>query len=96
MKTMFLLAGAAALLAAPALATDAEDIRLLKETRVTLSQAIAAAEKSQGGRAIEAGLDDEHFTPTYEVSVVRPDDRVFDVQVDGVSGKIVAAREDRD
>lgn len=91
-----LLFGSALLLAPPVMATDAEDIRLLKETRISLTQAIAAAEKAHGGRAIQAELDDENFVPTYEVSLVQVNDSVVDVEVDGVSGKILAVRKDRD
>jgi len=78
-----------------AVAADASDIRLLGETKISLGQAIEVAEKSQGGRAVEASLDDDSFSPAYEVSVVK-DNRVFDVQIDGVTGKVLGAREDID
>jgi uncharacterized membrane protein YkoI len=81
---------------ATAIAADKSDIRLLDETKITLSEAIAAAEKTQGGRAIEASLDDDSFSPAYEVSLVVENDTILDVQVDAVSGKVTGAREDKD
>ncbi len=85
------LAGASAAV----IAADRGDLRMLEETKITLTQAVAAAEQHQGGRAIEASLDDDSFKPTYEVSVVQ-DGRFFDVQVDGVTGSVIGSREDRD
>lgn len=80
---------------AAAFAVDRGDIRQLNETKITLTQAIAAAEKDRGGRAIDAGLDDDSFRPAYEVTVVAGD-RIWDVQVDGVSGEVTGSREDLD
>jgi uncharacterized membrane protein YkoI len=74
---------------------DLNDIKLLTEAKITLSQAIHQAEKSQDGQAIEASLDDDSFKPAYEVSVVR-DGKIFDVQVDALSGEVLGAREDVD
>lgn len=76
-------------------ALDAPEYRMLADTKINLIQAIQAAEKNLGGTAVEAGLDDDSFKPAYEVSVVK-DGRVFDVQVDGVSGEVVGSREDND
>lgn len=94
-KTMMATATALAMLSGAAYAADASDIRLLNETKISLSDAIAAAEKHQGGRAIDASLDDDSFKPAYEVTVV-VDNRVFDVQVDGVTGGVIGSREDID
>lgn len=93
------LIAASALIATAGLSTAAfagrEDIRLLSEAKVSLVNAIQAAEKHQGGRAFEASLDDESFKPAYEVSVVK-DNRIFDVQVDAITGEVTGAREDID
>lgn len=80
---------------AAAHAADADELRMLEQAKISLTQAIDAAERHQGGRAIEASLDDDSFQPAYEVSVVK-DGRVYDVQVDGNSGQVLGAREDRD
>lgn len=93
----FLKATAAVALLAPTLAfaADASDVRLLKETKISLTDAIKAAEKDRGGQAIDASLDDDSFRPAYEVSVVSGD-KIWDVQVDGISGSVTGAREDMD
>ena len=89
-----LLAGSAVTLSTATLA-DRDDIRQLAETQITLVQAIEIAEQSQGGRAFEAKLDDDSFSPEYEVDVV-VEDLIFEVTVDGVTGEIRKVKEDRD
>ena len=74
---------------------DRDDVRALKETKITLVQAIQAAEGHQGGQAYEAGIDDDSFSPEYEVSVVR-EDRTYDVRINAVTGEVLGSREDRD
>jgi len=74
---------------------DTSDARRLGETKVTLSQAIDAAQKETGGVAYEASLDDDSFTPTYEVNVAK-DGKSYDVRVDAVTGKVTGTREDLD
>lgn len=74
---------------------DASDLRMLQETKITLVEAIEAAQKSSGGVAYEASLDDDSFSPTYEVNVAK-DGRSFDVRVDAVNGKVTGTREDLD
>ena len=94
-KLGFIVALLAGGVSVAAVAADKGDIRLLEQTSISLTQAIAAAENHQGGRASEASLDDDSFKPAYEVSVV-VGERVFDVAVDGVSGAVIGAREDID
>ena len=77
-----------------ALANDADEVRALSETKISLTQAIAAAERHQGGQAYEAKVDEDSFKPEYEVDVVK-DGRVYEVRVDGVSGEVIGAREDQ-
>lgn len=94
MKKLYLTTTAIILLGSTAYA-DASDVRLLSEAKISLVDAIKAAESSVGGRAIEAGLDDDAWKPAYEVSIVK-DNRLFDVQVDAVDGKVLGSREDID
>ncbi|WP_225410487.1 PepSY domain-containing protein [Stigmatella hybrida] len=82
------------MVAGTALAKDADEIKMLAQTKITLQQAIELAQQHQGGQAFEASIDDDSFTPVYEVSVVK-DNRVYEVWVDGVEGKVLRAREDR-
>lgn len=89
------LLGATALVPATAHAGDQGDVKMLSEAKISLVQAIEIAEKSQGGKAIDAGIDDDSFTPTFEVSVAK-DGKVYDVRVDGVKGTVTDTREDAD
>ena len=61
--------------AATAARADQEDLRLSAEAKVMLTQAIATAEQHLDGRAIGAKLDDDSFTPAYEVTIIK-DNRV--------------------
>ncbi len=74
---------------------DSQDIKAAAQAKISLVQAIEAAEKHQGGKAIDASIDDDSFSPTYEVSVVK-DAKLYDVRVDAVSGSVLGAREDMD
>lgn len=74
---------------------DSDDIKAAAEAKISLVQAINAAEKHQGGKAIDASIDDDSFSPTYEVSVVK-DAKLYDVRVDAVNGSVLGSREDKD
>jgi uncharacterized membrane protein YkoI len=74
---------------------DREDARRLSETKISLTEAIAIAEKHQGGQAYEASLDADSRGLHYEVDVVVGDKR-YEVKVDGVSGDVTKVKEDRD
>jgi uncharacterized membrane protein YkoI len=94
-KPVIILAASAGLAISAAALADQDDIRLLAETRVTLIEAIEIAQNHQGGQAYEATLDDDSFTPEYEVNVV-VDNVSYEVTVDGVSGEVRKVKEDRD
>lgn len=66
----------------------------LAETQITLVQAITTAETHHGGRAYEAELEGDSFTPEYEVKILK-DGKEFEVTVDGVSGEVKRVREDK-
>jgi uncharacterized membrane protein YkoI len=92
----FLAVGALTSIGLPlvALANDADEVRALSETKISLTQAIAAAERHQGGQAYEAKVDDDSFKPEYEIDVAK-DGKVYEVRVDGVSGEVIEAREEQ-
>lgn len=90
----FIAAGVGIAISTVALA-DREDIARLAEAQISLVQAIEIAEQHQGGKAFEATLDDDSFTPEYEVDVV-VENRIYEVTVDGVSGEVRGVREDHD
>lgn len=95
-KAGVLSAALAGLLVAGVAQADRDDVRLLDETKLTLTEAIAIAEKHQNGRAYEAGIDDDSFSPVYEVNVVTTDGRLYELDVDGVTGTVSNVREERD
>lgn len=88
-----------AILLVTAFATNAlagsEDLKAAAQAKISLVQAIESAQKHQGGTAIDASIDDDSFSPTYEVSVVK-DAKLYDVRVDAVTGGILSTREDMD
>lgn len=75
---------------------DRDSVRAMQDAKISLIEAIQAAEKDQQGKAFDASIDDDSFRPSYEVSVIKADGKIFDVQVDAVDGKIIGAREDLD
>lgn len=94
-QVLFALATGAGLALATAASADRDDVRRLAETQVTLIQAIEIAESHQGGRAYEAKLDDDSFSPEYEIDLVI-EDLFFEVTVDGVTGEVRKVKEDHD
>lgn len=58
---------------------------------ITLATAIRTAEKSVGGKAVEAGIEDEDDGGMYKIEVAK-DAFVHDVVIDIVSRKIVSER----
>jgi uncharacterized membrane protein YkoI len=64
--------------------------------RISLQQAIAAAEKHHpGGTATKAELDTEWGQAVYEVEVRMPDRQEYDVKIDASNGKVLSSRLDR-
>jgi uncharacterized membrane protein YkoI len=95
MRLIPIFAVSIAALANASFAADRSDIKLLEQTKISLADAIKAAEKKTSGRAIEAGLDDDAWKPSYEVSVA-VNGAIHEVQVDGISGDVLGVREDLD
>jgi uncharacterized membrane protein YkoI len=72
-------------------ALDAEDkaeLAALKGARITLREAIASAEKVNGGRALNAGLEQVRGRAVWEILVQTPT-QPQQVHVDPVTGKIL-------
>ena len=74
---------------------DSKDAQALAEAKITLVQAIQAAEKAHGGSAFDAQIDDDSARPEFEVGIVR-EGRIYDVRVDALTGEVLGVREDRD
>ena len=65
--------------------------------RISLQQAIAAAEKHHpGGTATKAELDTEWGQAVYEVEVRMPNRQEYDVKIDASNGKVLSSRLDRE
>jgi uncharacterized membrane protein YkoI len=74
---------------------DKDEAQAMSKAKISLVEAIQSAEQSQGGVALEAGIDDDSFKPEYEVTILR-EDRQYDVREDAVSGAIIDSLEDID
>lgn len=71
------------------------DAAALAQAKVSLAQAIAAAEQHANGKAVRAELEDENGTFVYGVEVINGT-KVTDVKVDIRDGRILSAQADPD
>ena len=70
-------------------------IEELAQAKITLTQAIAAAEQHSGGRATQAELEREKGKIVFEVEVVKGN-QVSLIHVDPADGKVLGVRADAD
>lgn len=89
------LAGGAAAFAKSGGDTENNALADLAKAKITLTQAISAAEAQAGGKAIQAELDGENGTTVYKVEVVSADSKVHDVTVDVTDGKVLSSKLDQ-
>jgi uncharacterized membrane protein YkoI len=61
---------------------------IIADAKITMAQAIAAAENQVGGKAVETGIEDENGTAAFEVEVLKDGQR-HTVLVDPQSGEVV-------
>ena len=93
------IAVAGAVLAASGIAAYAatnmeNDALALPATKITLSQAVAAAEQQAKGRATRAELEHTKIGVVFDVEVVSGV-KVFDVRVDADKGTVISSAEDK-
>jgi uncharacterized membrane protein YkoI len=74
---------------------DAAEYSKLADAKITLLQAVDAAEKKFGGKAVNAALDNEQASAAFEVELMT-DKGSQTVAVDGVSGEATAAPDQQD
>jgi len=67
---------------------EANELKLFGQAKISLTEAIKAAEKKTGGKALEAELDDESNSVQFEIEVLK-DGKIHDVFVDGKTGKVL-------
>ncbi len=70
------------------------DALAIAGAKISLTQAVAAAEQHVGGKASQAEYEHEKGQSVFEVEVVK-DKSVMDVKVDPMSGQVIAAVEDK-
>ncbi|NDP63527.1 PepSY domain-containing protein [Polaromonas sp.] len=90
---------AGVVLAATGIATYAatrmeNDAASLPATKISLSQAVAAAEQQTNGRATRAELEHTKSGIVFDVEVVSGA-KVFDVRVDADKGTVISSAEDK-
>jgi uncharacterized membrane protein YkoI len=85
---------AAGFLATPALAADRDDYKAFSQSSTSLTQAIQAAEKAQGGqaRAVDAEFEHDDGKSQYEIKVMSGD-QVMTYHIDAVSGQSTKSEE---
>jgi uncharacterized membrane protein YkoI len=67
---------------------DAKELQLFSQAKISLTEAIKAAEQKTGGKAMEAEIDDESGAVQFEIEVAK-DDKIHKVMVDGKTGNVL-------
>ncbi|MGB5062966.1 MAG: PepSY domain-containing protein [Candidatus Competibacter sp.] len=70
------------------------DALAIAGAKISLTQAVAAAEQHVGGKASRAEYEHEKGQSVFEVEVIK-DKSVMDVKVDPMSGQVIASAEDK-
>jgi hypothetical protein len=68
--------------------TPTDEAAVMTNAKITLSQAISAAEQSAGGKSVGSGIEDQDGNVFFEVEVLKDGSRQK-VLVDTQSGKVV-------
>lgn len=66
----------------------------LAKAKISLGQAVSTAETHAAGKATRAELEGERRTVVFNVQVVTGDNKVIDVRVDALDGKVLHSRQD--
>src|ERR1700682_1185714 len=75
--------------------SEADEAAPYEQVKMTLADEIALAERQTGGKAVEATLEQEHGTVSFEVESMK--DRAFrKVTIDARTGQVVTSNADRD
>ena len=67
----------------------------LAKAKISLSQAIGSAETHAAGKAVKAELDSERGSVVFDVEVITADNKVMDVTVDAIDGKVLSSQLDQ-
>lgn len=74
---------------------DSQEYARLEKAKLSLSEAIATAEKEFGGKAVNAALDQEQTDPTYEVELMTADGSRT-IAINGLTGKAAVTTDTHD
>lgn len=69
--------------------SNVNETQALMNAKISIADAIKAAEAEGKGKAVDSGLNDENGEVSYQVEVVAPDGKRTDVFVDLQSGKVL-------
>lgn len=75
--------------------TEKDEAAALTHAKVSLIQAVSAAEQDVQGKAVRAELEEEHGEWIYEVEVVNGNG-VTNMKVDSLDGKVLSRKADRE
>ena len=67
---------------------DSQEMTVLRNAKISLAQAITGAEQQSGGKAINAGLNNENGAMTYGVEVIKGN-TIQTVLIDINTGQVV-------
>ena len=96
-KYIFLAFGilsATAIASAYAAISTENDALVIESAKISMTQAITAAEQHVGGKAARAEYERQKGQSVFDVEVVKGN-KVMDVKVDSTSGKVISATEDK-
>jgi hypothetical protein len=71
------------------------DALSIENSPIGMSQAVTAAEKYVGGKAVHAEYEHHKDKSTFDVEVVK-DKKIMKVKIDTTSGRIISSVEDKD
>ena len=91
--TIALVVTSYAAFAAKAKNSEADVLAAIKDTKISLSQAITAAEVRVGGKAVRGEYEKTKNGWAYDIEVVKAD-KMFDVLVDSNYGNVISSAED--
>ncbi len=68
---------------------EVNETQAIMNAKISIADAIRAAENESKGKAVESGLNDENGAVSYQVEVLMPDGKRTDVFVDLDTGKVL-------
>ncbi len=74
---------------------DDDAIASLAQAKLSLVQAVDIAQTQTTGRATRAELGNENGAPIFEIQVAAADNKIIDVKVDAVLGKVLSSHADK-